>query len=226
MDTECPGDALPNVPSDTSKESYRDHVQKSFYAGMYTHGGVSALRSSCAEHAESIKVFADLIRAVHPRQMFTSLVVLDGAQNNIHRDSRNACVPNLVIPLTRFSGGELFLEKPDGEPHTVGDRTVCGELVSLSEGPVTFGARHVSHGGLPSPDRRVVLIACCLRGAPRLKAEQTALRGAMQWLSWPFCRIPRIGFSGTGHRSWREPPSAFGSHLVFRSSPRPCVVVR
>ena len=164
-------DALPNVPSDTSKESYRDHVQKSFYAGMYTHGGVSALRSSCAEHAESIKLFADLIRAVHPRQMFTSLVVLDGAQNSIHRDSRNACVPNLVIPLTRFSGGELFLEKPDGEPHTVGGRTVCGELISLNEGPVTFDARHVSHGGLPSPDRRVVLIAYCLRGAQRLKAE-------------------------------------------------------
>ena len=164
-------DALPNVPSDTSKESHRDRVQKSFYAGMYTHGGISALRSSCGEHAESIKMFADLICAVHPKQIFTSLVVLDGSQNNIHRDTRNACVPNLVIPLTRFSGGELFLEKPDGELRTVGDRTLHGEIVSLNEGPVAFDARHVNRGGLPSPDRRVVLIAYCLKGAPRLKAK-------------------------------------------------------
>ena len=73
-----------------------------------------------------------------------------------------------MIPLTSFSGGELFLEKPDGELHTVGERTLRGEIIPLSEGPVAFDARHVSHGGLPSPDRRVVLIAYYLQGASRL----------------------------------------------------------
>ena len=164
-------DALPNVPADTSRQSHRDHVQKSFYAGMYTHGGISALRATCREHAESIKTFSALILAVHPRQIFTSLVVLDGSQNSLHRDSRNACVPNLVIPLTSFSGGELFLEKPDGELHTVGERTLRGEIIPFTEGPVAFDARHVNHGGLPSPDRRVVLIAYCLQGASRLNAK-------------------------------------------------------
>ena len=128
-------DALPNVPADTSRQSHRDHVQKSFYAGMYTHGGISALRATCREHAESIKTFTALILAVHPKQIFTSLVVLDGSQNSLHRDSRNACVPNLVTPLTSFSGGELFLEKPDGELHTVGERTLRGEIIPFTEGP-------------------------------------------------------------------------------------------
>ena len=168
-------DALPNVPADTSRQSHRDHVQKSFYAGMYTHGGISALRTTCREHAESIKAFTALILAVHPKQIFTSLVVLDGSQNSLHRDSRNACVPNLVIPLTSFSGGELFLEKPDGELHTVGERTLRGEIIPFTEGPVAFDARHVNHGGLPSPDRRVVLIAYCLQGASRLNAQNRKL---------------------------------------------------
>ena len=141
-------DALPNVPADINRQSHKNRVQKSFYAGMYTHGGISALRATCREHAESIKTFTALIRAVHPKQIFTSLVVLDGSQNSLHRDSRNACVPNLVVPLTSFSGGELFLEKPDGELHTVGERTLRGEIIPLSEGPVAFDARHVSHGAV------------------------------------------------------------------------------
>ena len=113
---------------------------------------------------------------MHPELQFTSLVVLDGSQNSIHRDTQNACVPNLVIPLTRFTGGELFLEDPHGELQTVGECTLRGDKVSLSEGPVAFDANRVSHRGLPSPDRRVVLVAYCLKGATRLKyAARTTL---------------------------------------------------
>ena len=161
-------DALPNVLSDSSKESRRDHVAKSFYAGMYTHGGISDLRSSCRMHPDAIKLFTSLIRAVHPKQLFTSLAALDGSQNSVHRDSRNACVQNLVIPLTRFSGGELFLEKSNGKLHTLSDCSMRGESISLAQGPVAFDAAKLSHGGLPSPDRRVVLIAYCLKGSSRL----------------------------------------------------------
>ena len=46
-------DALPNVPSNSTKASQRDCVKKSFYAGMYTHGGISDLRSTCREHVAS-----------------------------------------------------------------------------------------------------------------------------------------------------------------------------
>ena len=120
---------------------------------------------------DAIKLFTSLIRAVHPKQMFTSLVVLDGSQNSVHRDSRNACVQNLVIPLARFSGGELFLEKSNGKLHTLSDCSVRGESISLAQGPVAFDAARLSHGGLPSPDRRVVLIAYCLKGSSRLKPE-------------------------------------------------------
>ena len=253
-------DALPNVPADTSRQSHRDHVQKSFYAGMYTHGGISALR---ATHAESIKTFTALILAVHPKQIFTSLVVLDGSQNSLHRDSRNACVPNLVIPLTSFSGGELFLEKPE--------RTLRGEIIPFIEGAVAFDARHVHHGGLPSPDRRVVLIAYCLQGASRLNAQNRKLLTELGFClptaeprfatgfpdlrplgfrpqpvpdALPALRCRKLlfielcsgsgglsaafrsfGLSGVGDRPRWEPPSAHGSHPLFRSSLRQFVVL-
>ena len=164
-------DALPNVASNPNKESQRDCVKKSFYAGMYSHGGISDLRSTCRENAEPIKLFSSLIRAVHPKLHFTSLVVLDGSQTGIHRDTQNAYAPNLVIPLTHFSGGELFLEDSRGQLHNVGELTLRGTKVSLSNGPVAFDARSVNHGGLPSPDRRVVLVAYCLKGTSRLRPE-------------------------------------------------------
>ena len=49
-------------------------------------------------HAEAIQLFTSLIRKVHPEL------------SSIHRDTKNACIPDLVIPLTRFTGGELFLK--------------------------------------------------------------------------------------------------------------------
>ena len=163
-------DGLPHIPADASKESHRNQVQKSFYGGMYTHGGVSGLRSTCSGHAQDIQVFTSLVRAVHPELLFTSLVVLEGAQSSLHKDAQNACVPNLLIPLTHFSGGELLLEKHGGRTFKVGERFVQGEGISLSKGPVAFNA-HVRHAGLPSHDRRVVLIAYCLKGVSRLTPE-------------------------------------------------------
>ena len=163
-------DALPHISADASKESHRDQVQKSFYGGMYTHGGVSDLRSTCRGRAQDIQVFTSLMRAVHPELLFTCLVVLEGAQSSLHKDARNACVPNLLIPLTHFSGGELLLEKPGGRTFRVGECTVQGESVSLSKGPVAFNA-HVRHAGLPPHDRRVVLVAYCLKGVTRLTPE-------------------------------------------------------
>ena len=108
--------------------------------------------------------------------------------------------PNLVMPLTRFSGGELFLEKPDGEPHTVGGRTVCGELVFLNEGPVTFDARDVSHGGLPSPDLRVVLLAYCLRDtkAEGLQRQRNVRTTEWETLSLRLLRRSPKGSAPTG----------------------------
>ena len=47
-------DVLPNVPADINRQSHRDRVQKSFYAGMYTHGGISALRATCYQDVRSI----------------------------------------------------------------------------------------------------------------------------------------------------------------------------
>ena len=128
------------------------------------------------EHLPKVMEMFDVVCLLQPLLGASSgkADVLDGSQNSLHRDSRNACVPNLVIPLTSFSGGELFLEKPDGELHTVGERTLCGEIIPFTEGPVAFDARHVNHG-LPSPDRRVVLIAYCLQGASRLNAQNRKL---------------------------------------------------
>ncbi|CAE7236545.1 unnamed protein product [Symbiodinium sp. CCMP2592] len=104
-------DSLPHESVGTKTESHRDQVGKAFYSGMYSKG-VVGLRTSVHRHPEEVKVLTSLIRAVEPTMLFSSLVVAEDSQVGVHKDAQNVCVQNLVIPMTRFGGGELLLEDP------------------------------------------------------------------------------------------------------------------
>ncbi|CAE7229711.1 unnamed protein product [Symbiodinium sp. CCMP2592] len=106
-------DSLPHESVGTKTESHRDQVGKAFYSGMYSKG-VVGLRTSVHRHPEEVKVLTSLIRAVEPTMLFSSLVVTEDSQVGVHKDAQNACIQNLVIPMTRFGGGELLLEDPKG----------------------------------------------------------------------------------------------------------------
>ena len=124
--------------------SHRDSVGKAFYAGMYSHG-VTGLRASVRKFPEKIRSFTTLVRAVDPKAMFASLVVLEESRLEPHRDKNNACCHNLAIPLTRFKGGELLLEDDSGDHCHAGGHDFRARAVSLDQGPIASNARDVRH---------------------------------------------------------------------------------
>ncbi|CAE7242070.1 unnamed protein product [Symbiodinium sp. CCMP2592] len=167
-------DSLPNESVGTKTQSHRDQVGKAFYSGMYSKG-VVGLRTSVHRHPEEVRVLTSLIRAVDPTLLFSSLVVTEDSRVGVHKDVQNVCIQNLVIPMTRFGGGELLLEDPAGSLVQRGEVSFRARAVSLDQGPIAFDARSVRHSVNPSRGRRVVLIAYCLKGSDRLATEESQL---------------------------------------------------
>ena len=93
----------------------------------------------------------------------------------------NACAPNIVIPLSSFSGGELRISC--ATESASGSARPPSQSVDLpvASGPVTFNARDCPHEVLPSQGLRVVLAAYTLQAAfnldtyPELRSSLTAL---------------------------------------------------
>ncbi|CAE7465617.1 NaCP60E [Symbiodinium sp. CCMP2592] len=134
-------DSLPHESVGTKTESHRDQVGKAFYSGMYSKG-VVGLRTSVHRHPEEVKVLTSLIRAVEPTMLFSSLVVTEDSQVGVHKDAQNVCIQNLVIPMTRFGGGELLLEDPKACPW------LCLELFAET-GNMTSALRSFGFQALP-----------------------------------------------------------------------------
>ncbi|CAE7469662.1 unnamed protein product [Symbiodinium sp. KB8] len=91
------------LPKETPSRESRLHSRScSFAAGVFVHGGVLGLRSTCSEFPESVRVFAKLIRAVNPELCFSSFTVNQNVETLPHADAHNAAwEPNLVLALRR-----------------------------------------------------------------------------------------------------------------------------
>ena len=86
-----------------------------FFAGAYRHGGITRLRSSCRSRPWSIQAITKYIRYKVPETVFTSFAILYDQEAKPHRDSGNDATPNVVIKLSDFKGGGLWIEDPLGQ---------------------------------------------------------------------------------------------------------------
>ena len=104
-------------------------------------------------------------------------------QSALHRDCHNhARSMNLVLPVTVFSGGELFVEDRHGSS-VMGSSRVAGSVIPLlceqEPAPVEFNPR-LWHCNLPWGGERVVLVAYHIRNPellPAPVASQLSLMG-------------------------------------------------
>ncbi|CAE7588581.1 unnamed protein product, partial [Symbiodinium necroappetens] len=105
-------------------------------------------------------------------------------------DCMNACAPNIVLPLTSFTGGELHVSKV-GAP-TADHVPLATQFVDLpvASGPVSFNARDCPHEVLPSKGLRVVVAAYTLQAALHLDSHP-ALRASLTALAFP---LPPVDF--------------------------------
>ncbi|CAE7290157.1 unnamed protein product, partial [Symbiodinium microadriaticum] len=153
---------------------------KSVSAGLFFRFKPGA-RKVCVSHPSSVRAINRLIRALAPNHFFSSFVIISGVHSPRHQDSMNARAPNIVIPLTSFSGGELRISC--ATESASGSARPPSQFVDLpvASGPVTFNARDCPHEVLPSQGLRVVLAAYTLQAAfnldtyPELRSSLTAL---------------------------------------------------
>ncbi|CAE7458576.1 unnamed protein product, partial [Symbiodinium microadriaticum] len=162
---------------------------KSVSAGLFFRFKPGA-RKICVSHPSSVQAVNRLIRALAPDHFFSSFVIISGVRSPRHQDCMNACAPNIVLPFTSFTGGELRISKV-GVP-AADHVPLATQFVDLpvASGPVSFNARDCPHEVLPSKGLRVVVAAYTLQAAlhldshPELRASLTALA----------CPLPPVDF--------------------------------
>ena len=97
---------------------------------------------------------------MRPEPRWTSLVFFDNVRTPKHRDVRNSADANLILPLTAFEGGDIFVCHPDGSEHASFDGMPHkGYSLSVSKHPCLLPARDNEHFTLPWSGRRLVLVA-------------------------------------------------------------------
>ncbi|CAE7303252.1 SLC24A2 [Symbiodinium sp. CCMP2592] len=139
-----------------------------FHSGAFVHVKVG-LRRNCKAFPSTTKILARILRHAHPGHEFTSLLLSVDNQTALHADSQNAFIPNLVVPLNRFSGGGIWVQSDVGKERlTVDGQELLGTTLDLGLGPVRFQARAQKHLTLSWEGRRIVLIGYSVQGGEKL----------------------------------------------------------
>ena len=154
-----------------------------FNAGAFIHGPRAGLHLCTLAHELPVLVLVSLIRGARPDLYFSTVSLLRNVRAEMHRDCHNrARTVNFAIPLTHFSGGEIFVEDAAGDSQ-MGQFRVKGKVMPLLQDleplPVEFNPR-LWHCTLPWGGERVILVAYHIRNPdrlPRLAAEQLCNMG-------------------------------------------------
>ena len=128
-------DLLPQAPP------RRDSVGapgSSFTSGAFAHGkGIMGCRSICRTHPFSAEAFCKYVSQVEPKHCFSSLTVLNNVRSAPHRDASNPPHSmNLILPLTEFQHGQVWVEDVAGTVfREVDSQLVPGRLLPVADGP-------------------------------------------------------------------------------------------
>ena len=146
---------------------------KAFTAGAYIHGPHAGMHLATLEFEILVLVLISVVRGMRPELHFSSVSLLRNIQSALHRDCHNhARSTNLVLPVTVFSGGELFVEDRQGAS-VMGSSRVAGNVIPLlceqEPRPVEFNPR-LWHCNLPWGGERIVLVAYHIRNPELLPA--------------------------------------------------------
>ena len=149
--------------AECSDRDARFAVGKSVSAGLAIRKGAH-LRPATVSHPQSVRLVNRFISLLSPSFLHSSFVIIDGVESAPHRDRLNAAIPNIVLPISRFRGGELLIECQDG-PAVIEcpGGPLAARRLSPSQGPVVFNARDCFHTVAAAQDRRVVVAAYTLQ---------------------------------------------------------------
>ena len=134
----------------------------------------TGLRKACTSHPLSVKAINSFINFLSPNFAHSSFVLIDGIASEAHCDVLNSRLPNIVIPVTSFRGGDLRVECSLGSDVITRDGVqVPAVRLPVSRGPAAFSASQCVHEVLPFQGRRLVVAAYTLKACSRLSAEHS-----------------------------------------------------
>ncbi|CAE7226871.1 unnamed protein product [Symbiodinium sp. CCMP2592] len=134
---------------------------KSFTTGAFAYSSGPGLRRHTRVFPLATKALADFVRATCATHSFSSIAIFRDLTAPLHLDALNQpSQPNLLIPLTAFSGGGVWYESPSGTSHRLLDGVVTpGCVLDVASGPVFLPAAEARHQTLPWEGTRCVLVA-------------------------------------------------------------------
>ena len=185
-----------------------------FFAGAYRHGGITRLRSSCRSWPWSIQAITKYIQQKVPETVFTSFAILYDQEAKPHRDSGNDATPNVVIKLSDFQGGGLWIEDPLGQDaRDIDGRVIPGSNTDFDRDIIIFNAKEALRATLNWEGTRVVLAVYSVQGVDRIPADE-------------FEQLMQLGFNPapvqTGDHAdapWQIPTFALRTEAADRKRP-------
>ncbi|CAE7892713.1 unnamed protein product, partial [Symbiodinium necroappetens] len=97
--------------------------------GAYGHHSFCGLTHMTATHRSVCALLNGLVRKLHPEHQWTSLVVSLNSQVGPHVDGQNARMPTLLVGLSHYAGGQLWVQNEGGKDfEEFGERTFCREM--------------------------------------------------------------------------------------------------
>ena len=109
---------------------------------------------------EVCKFFCACVRQVAPSFQFTTVLISQDMKSPLHQDCFNSSLPNLLVPLTSFVGGHVFVEHPEGpDRHVLEGQEFTGFELDCDTSPWSFDAKHCRHFTLDWEGSRVMLVA-------------------------------------------------------------------
>ena len=175
------------LPSSTRSIHGLDHfgsclAPRAFTAGAFIHGPYAGLHTVTMEYELAVLMLVSVVRGMRPDMAFSTVSLLRNLKADIHRDCHNhAQTCNFVLPMTHFSGGEIFVEDSNGAS-SMGPWSIKGSvlplLVDSEPSPVEFCPR-LWHCNLPWGGERVILVAFHIRNPERLPGDAALQLGRM-----------------------------------------------
>ena len=130
---------------------------KRFTTGAYVRGPMLGTTINSRQYPWTTRALAGIIRTWDSELSFTSATISCNVCAGPHRDSYNESRShNLVLPVSVFQGGEIFLEHAEGK-HRLQQKGPPGHIISTQEA-VSFSPRRL-HATLPWHGTRIILIA-------------------------------------------------------------------
>ena len=114
---------------DTDMRMGKKSSATSWFSGAFVHGGKAGTRMNFREYPFATKYLAAFGRKYAGGTSFSALGIARNADLGLHRDRHNArSSENIVVPLTDFKGGGLWLEKEERDDGDVPRELPDGQI--------------------------------------------------------------------------------------------------